>query len=106
MRNKKIPNTNQFIQLKKEIVREAIEGGNASYTARKHGLSPKTVSQWVREYREEVEEEMTTQDKHPDQVLSLKEDQDIKKQLEQALKLIGKLQVENEILKDLLKKTT
>lgn len=58
--------------------------------ARKHELSPKTVGRWVQDYRNPAQ--------------SLKEDQDIKKQLDQALKLIGKLQVENEILKDLLKK--
>ncbi|RXS98999.1 helix-turn-helix domain-containing protein, partial [Ammoniphilus sp. CFH 90114] len=98
----KVPNTNQFIELKKQIVREALEGGNAAFVARQHGLSPKTVSQWVRDYREEVEEEMAKKDQ--DQVSVLSEDVDLKKQLDQALKLIGKLKVENEILQDLLKK--
>lgn len=104
MRNK-FPNTSEFIELKKNFVREALEGGNASYVARKHGLSPKTVGQWVRDYREEVEEEMAKKDHNQEQVPSLIGDQDVKKQLDQALKLIGKLQLENEILKDLLKKT-
>ncbi|WP_414705261.1 transposase, partial [Pseudobacteroides sp.] len=31
-----------------QIVREAIETGNASIVARKHGISPKNVSYWLR----------------------------------------------------------
>ena len=95
-------NSNQFIELKKKIVREALAGGNAAFVARQHELSPKTVNRWVKEYRDEVEEEMGKKDK--EQTVSLNNEQDVKKQLDQALKLIGKLQVENEILKDLLKK--
>lgn len=95
--------SNQFVELKKRIVQEALEGGNAAYVARQHELSPKTVNRWVKEYRDEVEVEMGKKDKN--QTNSLIEEQDVKKQLDQALKLLGKLQVENEILKDLLKKT-
>lgn len=100
----RLPNTEQFQELKKQFVREALEGGNTSFIARKHGLNPKTLGQWVREFRDEVEEEMETKKSKP-QMNPQQEDQDVKKQLDQALKLIGKLQVENEILKDLLKKT-
>jgi len=95
--------SHQFVEVKKSIVREALAGGNAAFVARQHGLSPKTVNRWVKEYRDEVEEEMGKKD--TEQTVSLHEEQDVKKQLDQALKLIGKLQVENEILKDLLKKT-
>ena len=100
----RFPNTNEFIELKKRLVREALEGGNASLVARKNGLSPNTVSQWVRDYREEVEEEMAKNEKDRAQPLN-QEDPDVKKQLDQALKLFGMLLVENEILKDLQKKT-
>lgn len=99
----RVSNRNQFVEIKKKIVRDALEGGNAAFVARQQGLSPKTVNRWVKEYRDEVEEEMGKKDK--DQANSRTEEQEERKQLDQALKLIGKLQVENEILKDLLKKT-
>jgi transposase len=38
-------------ELKDQVVKEVIETGSTSIVARKHGVSPKTVHNWVRQIK-------------------------------------------------------
>lgn len=95
---------NMYLEkMKKQLVEEALNGGNASFVARKHGVDPSTVKKWVKEYRDEVEEELAK--KQVPKVKSEKPEIDYKEKYEKAAKLLGEKEVEIAILKDLLKKT-
>ena len=59
------------VQAKMEYVAEVLEGYRTDVVARRHGISPKTLSNWVREYQDEVDEIMA---KKRDEAENLKQD--------------------------------
>lgn len=90
-------------EFKKQVVREALEGGNASFVARKYGYSSSAVHDWVRQYRDEVEAEMGKKEK-VDKILNPETTEDWQSKYEKAVKLLGEKDLEIAILKDLVKK--
>lgn len=81
---------------------EALSGIKASVVARKYGVSPSTVNQWVRDYREKNGEQ-----EHPypqEQAEEMKRLLEIEKMHEKAIKLLGEKDLEIAILRELLKK--
>jgi len=73
--------------------------------ARRHGLSPETLSKWVRQYRDEVGDIMERKKQEQQQILEAAANyEELQKKYEEALKLIGHLQLENNILRDMVKK--
>ena len=44
------------VATKKEMVAEVLTGLRTEVVARQNGISPKTLSSWVRQYEDEVEE--------------------------------------------------
>jgi len=94
------------VETKRELVAEVMLGYRIEYVARKFGMSPKTLRNWVRQYQDEVDGIMVkkqeqTQQMHQD-AAELKE---LQKRYKEAMKLLGEKELENNILKDLLKKT-
>ncbi|WP_102709321.1 transposase [Paenibacillus castaneae] len=93
------------VEAKKEFVVEVLAGYRTEVVARKHGMSPKTLSNWVRQYQDEVGELMV---KRQDDVEKLKKDaaklDGLQKKYNEAMKLLGEKELENNILKDLVKK--
>ncbi|MFD0698739.1 transposase [Paenibacillus sp. GCM10027628] len=93
------------IQTKKEFVAEVLSGYRTEVVARKHGMAPKTLSNWVRQYQDEVDDLMT---KKHDEAEKLKQDaaklQEIEKKYSEAVKLLGEKELEINILRDLVKK--
>ncbi len=90
-------------EVKKNYVRLALESGNYTTIARNAGISRPTLSKWIKEYEEEVREEMEDSD-----VVSLPIDptkEELKAKYEQAVKLLGEKELENAMLRNLLKKT-
>ncbi len=73
-------------ELKEQILKEVKETGNAALVARTHGLVYQTVMSWIRGEREKPKR--------------------LKKKTDQANEVrLQKLELENRILKELLKKT-
>ncbi|MCI1859850.1 MAG: transposase, partial [Sporolactobacillus sp.] len=70
--------------------------------ARKAGISSKTLRKWIREYEGEIREAMESEESPtlPDQPSV----QALQEQLDKALALLGQKELENAILKRLLKK--
>lgn len=88
--------------VKKKYVRMALETGRQASIARKAGISSDTLRKWIKEYEDEIHEEMETEE-FP--VLSDKPTvKELQKQLDKALGLLGQKELENAILKRLLKK--
>jgi transposase-like protein len=94
------------VATKKEFVAQVVAGYRIEAVARQHGLSPKTLGNWVREYRDEVDEVMAKKRKESEQ---LKQDAaqfgELNKKYDEAMKLLGEKELEIAILRDLLKKT-
>lgn len=93
------------VQVKKELVVEVLSGYRSEIVARQHGMSPKTLSNWVRLYQDEVDDLMV---KKRDEAEQLKQDaaevHELKKKLEVSMKLLGEKELEISILRDLVKK--
>jgi transposase-like protein len=93
-----------FEEQKERAALEALSGIKAAVVARKHGVSPSTVNQWVRDYREKHGEQ-----EHPypqEQAEEMKRLLEIEKKYDKAVKLLGERDLEIEILRELLKKPT
>lgn len=88
-------------ELKAQVVKDAVEVGNASIVARRHGLDVNMVSRWVREQNGS---------KNPLSLTSIRaqrESNDPKSlsvENDKLKKIIGEKELEIEILRDLLKK--
>ena len=92
-----------LISFKKQLVREALEGGNGAFVARKHGISSSAISRWIQQYRDEVEEEMAKR-KSMDGIPNPESADDWKQRYEQAAKLLGEKEMEITLLRELVKK--
>jgi transposase-like protein len=89
---------------REKAAQEVLSGIKAAVVARKYGVTPGTVNQWVRDYREEHGEQ-----DHPypqEQAEEMKRLLDVEKKYEKAVKLLGEKDLEIEILRELLKKPT
>jgi len=95
----------RYIEEQKEkIALEALAGVKTAVVARRYGISPDTVARWVKEYRETHGEEVFPYPQ--DQAEEMKRLLEIEKKYEKAVKLLGQKDLENEILRELLKKPT
>lgn len=93
------------VETKRELVAEVLMGYRTEIVARKYGMSPKTLREWVRQYRDEVGEIMARKQAQNEQLIKdAKELKELKKNYHSAMKLLGEKELENAILKDLLKK--
>lgn len=73
-------------EFKNQVIKEAIETNNTALVARKHGLSQRTVYNW---YSKEINKESIEKNKS----------------MKFLQKELSDVKLENQILKDLLKKT-
>lgn len=88
--------------VKKKYVRIALETGNITSTARKAGISSKTLRKWMNEYEDVVQEQMENEGS-----TSLSDNptkDELIQKYEQAMKLLGEKELEVAMLKSLLKK--
>ncbi|RKP43807.1 transposase [Cohnella endophytica] len=85
-----------------QIVREALSGIKVAVLARKHEVHPETIRNWVREFGDKVGiDEIPSTD---EQIQELKRLQEIEEKYQLAIKKLGEKELENEILRELLKK--
>ena len=88
--------------VKKSYVRMAIESGNNTTVARNAGIDRNTLSKWIKEYGDEVREQM---DDPTTAILSADPTkEELKVKYEQAMKLLGEKELEVAMLRNLLKK--
>jgi transposase-like protein len=93
------------VKIKKQLVEQVVAGYRTEYVARAHGMSPKTLSHWVRQYWDEVELNMV-KSKQEAELKEVKElSVDMESKYKQAVKLLGEKELEIAILRDLVKKT-
>lgn len=93
------------IQTKKELVVEVLSGYRTEVVARQHGMSPKTLSRWVRQYQDEVDDLMV---KKRDEAEKLKQDaaklEELQQKYDLAVRQLGEKELELSILRELVKK--
>jgi len=93
------------VTTKRELVAEVLMGYRTEFVARKYGLSPHTLRKWVCAYRDEVGELMVKKKEQAEQLVQdAAELKNLKKKYNDTMKLLGEKELENAILKDLLKK--
>ncbi|MQL51625.1 transposase [Desulfofundulus thermobenzoicus] len=93
---------------KMQIVKEAMETGNASIVGRRYDVAPSLISRWVRTYKKHGTLHPTGQEKGETLRISCspKEHKAVKQENEKLKKLLGEKDLEIAILRDLLKKQT
>jgi len=93
------------VETKRELVVEVLSGYRTEVVARQHGMSPDTLSRWVRQYQDEVGDLMA---KKRDDEEKLKQDAaqlaELQQKYDKALRQLGEKEVELSILRDLVKK--
>ncbi|SMF64986.1 Transposase [Paenibacillus uliginis N3/975] len=93
------------VEAKKEYVVEVLSGYRTEMVARKYGMSPKTLSGWVRQYEDEVGDLMVKKQKEAQKIeQDAAKFQELQQKYDEAMKLLGEKELENHILKDLVKK--
>jgi transposase-like protein len=89
-------------EVKRNYVRMALESGNYSSIARHAGISRSTLTKWIKEYEDEVREQM--EDPTSAIVSAEPTKEELKAKYEQAMKLLGEKELEVAMLRNLLKK--
>lgn len=94
------------VAAKKEYVAEVLTHGyRIDVVARRHGMAPETLRNWVRQYQDEVDDLMAKIRLESEQIeQDAKNYKEIEKKYDEALKLLGEKEVEIQILNELLKK--
>lgn len=85
-----------------KIVKEALAGVKVGVLARMYDIHPETIRGWIRDYRDTIApEEIPIADEHLQELQRL---QEVEQRYEKAVKALGEKELENEILRELLKK--
>jgi transposase len=92
-------------EMKMQIVKEAMETGNASLVARRHDLAPSLVARWTRCYKRYGTFYPQKEASATNGSCNSFDYKKITKENEQLKKLLGEKDLEIAILRDLLKKT-
>lgn len=95
--------TTIYDEMRIKVAQEALGGIRVAFLARKYNVTPKTIHNWVKFYKEKFGDEAvpTVQDR----ISESKRLQDLEDKYEKAMKLLGEKDLEIEILRDLVKKT-
>lgn len=89
--------------VKKNYVRMALEQGHYTSVSRSAGIHRDTLMKWIKEYGDEVRDQM---DDPTSAILSTDPTkEELKAKYEQAMKLLGEKELEVAMLRNLLKKT-
>ncbi|NRF90014.1 transposase [Paenibacillus frigoriresistens] len=89
-------------EVRLKAVREALAGVKVGILARMYDVHPETIRGWIRDHRDDVApEEIPMTDEHLQELQRL---QEIEAKYEKAMKILGEKELENEILRELIKK--
>lgn len=93
-----------FKEVRYKVAQEALAGIKVGVLARKYDVSPKTIRNWVKEYQETFgEDAVPTIDERLNDAKRLSE---LEEKYNRALKALGEKELENEVLRELVKKTS
>jgi len=90
---------------KKAYVVEVLSGYRIDAVARKYGMSPKSLREWVRQYQDEVDELMVKKRQADEKTKHNAEQFDeLQSKYKEAMKLLGEKELEINILREAVKK--
>lgn len=93
---------NAFKEVRYKVAQEALAGIKVGVLARKYDVSPKTIRNWVKEYQETFGvDAIPTIDERLDDAKRVAE---LEEKYNRALKALGEKELENEVLRELVKK--
>ena len=93
---------NAFKDVRYKVAQEALAGIKVGVLARKYDVSPKTIRNWVKEFQETFgDDAVPTIDERLDDAKRLAE---LEEKYNRALKALGEKELENEVLRELVKK--
>jgi transposase-like protein len=93
---------NAFKEVRYKAAQEALAGIKVGVLARKYDVSPKTIRNWVKEFQEAFgDDAVPTIDERLDDARRLAE---LEEKYNRALKALGEKELENEVLRELVKK--
>lgn len=85
-----------------KVVGEALAGVKVGVLARKYDIHAETIRTWIRAYRDEIsEQDIPKPDEQLQELLRL---QEVEEKYKKAMTILGEKELENEILRELLKK--
>lgn len=91
-----------FKEVRYKVAQEALAGIKVGVLARKYEISPKTIRSWVKEFQETFgADAVPTIDERLDDAKRLAE---MEEKYNRALKALGEKELENEVLRELVKK--
>src|SRR6478609_2579561 len=94
---------NAFKDVRNKVAQEALAGIKVGVLARKYDVSPKTIRNWVKEFQDEFgADAIPTIDERINDSKRLAE---LEEKYNRALKALGEKELENEVLRELVKKT-
>lgn len=94
---------NVFKEVRCKVAQEALAGIKPGVLARKYDVSPKTIRNWVKEFQDTFgEDAVPTIDERVSESKRLAE---LEEKYNRALKALGEKELENEVLRELVKKT-
>lgn len=93
------------MEFKQQLIQEALEAGNASQVARRHGIDGKMLSRWIRQSKQTDWKKTAPEAKKITAYTpSPKEFQELEHENDKLKKLLGEKDLEIAILRDLVKK--
>ncbi|MFK7695083.1 transposase [Paenibacillus sp. HJGM_3] len=92
-----------YEEMRMKVAQEALSGTRAGFLARKYNVSPKTIYNWVSQYKQKYGAEAIPSVN--ERIDDSKRLQELEDKYEKAVKMIGEKDLEIEILRDLVKKS-
>jgi transposase-like protein len=89
-------------EMRLKIVKEVLAGIKVGVLSRMYDIHPETIRGWIKELRDEIPaEKLLVADEYLEELRRL---QEIEEKYEKAMKVLGEKELENEILRELIKK--
>lgn len=90
-------------EFRDQVARESLAGMKTGFLARKYGVAPGTIRKWVKDFRErEGVDAMPSVD---EQISYAKRIAELEENQERLIKALGEKELENAVLRELVKKT-
>lgn len=92
-----------FQEIREQVARESLAGMKTGYLARKYGVHPGTIRNWVKEYKERHGvDALPSIDEH---IVAAKRLAELEENQERLIKALGEKELEIAVLRELVKKT-
>jgi transposase-like protein len=91
-----------YEEIRFKVAQEALSGIKAGFLARKYEVTPKTIHNWVKEYRAQFGDAILPSVE--ERISESKRLQELEERYAIAIKVLGEKELEIEILRDLAKK--